>query len=43
MAIGILANEDKVNTSQLGTYMMVGEIRLEGSLVPHRGALPADS
>ena len=40
MAIGILATEDKVNTSQLGKYMMVGELSLDGSLVPIRGALP---
>lgn len=40
MAIGILATEDKVNTSRLGKYMMVGELSLDGSLVPIRGALP---
>lgn len=40
MAIGILATEDKVNTTQLGKYMMVGELSLDGSLVPIRGALP---
>ena len=40
MAIGILATEDKVNTSQLSKYMMIGELSLDGSLVPIRGALP---
>ena len=40
MAIGILATEDKVNTTQLAIYMMVGELSLDGSLVPIRGALP---
>lgn len=40
MAIGILATEDKVNTSQLSKYMMIGELSLGGSLVPIRGALP---
>lgn len=40
MAIGILATEDKVNTSQLVKYMMVGELSLDGSLVAIRGALP---
>ena len=40
MAIGILATEDKVNTSQLSKYMMIGELSLDGSLVPVRGALP---
>lgn len=40
MAIGILATEDKVNTGQLGKYMMVGELSLDGSLVPIHGALP---
>lgn len=40
MAIGILATEGKVSTSQLGKYMMVGELSLDGSLVPIRGALP---
>lgn len=40
MAIGILATEGKVNTRDLGKYMMVGELSLDGSLVPIRGALP---
>ena len=40
MAIGILATEGKVNTTQLANYMMVGELSLDGSLVPIRGALP---
>jgi magnesium chelatase family protein len=40
LAIGILAAENKVVADRLGEYMMVGEIGLDGSLRPVRGALP---
>ncbi len=39
MAIGVLATEEKVDPKQLGRYMMVGELSLDGSIVPVKGAL----
>ena len=40
MAIGILATEGIVDSRRLNRYMMVGELSLDGSLQPIRGALP---
>lgn len=40
MAIGILATENHVEADRLRRYMMIGELSLDGSLVPIRGALP---
>ena len=40
MAIGILATEGSVDTRLLNRYMMVGELSLDGSLQPVKGALP---
>ncbi len=40
MAIGILATESQVCAENLNRYMMVGELSLDGSLMPIRGALP---
>ena len=40
MAIGILATGGHVDTLKLNRYMMVGELSLDGSLQPIRGALP---
>lgn len=40
MAIGILASDGKVDTHMLKRYMMVGELSLDGSLQPIKGALP---
>ena len=40
MAIGILATEGAVDTKLLNRYMMVGELSLDGSLMPIKGALP---
>ena len=40
LAIGILAANGKVTDDRLGAYMMVGELGLDGSLLPVRGALP---
>ncbi|MCR4810932.1 MAG: ATP-binding protein [Prevotella sp.] len=40
MAIGILAADGNIDTSQLDKYMMVGELGLDGSIKPVRAALP---
>lgn len=40
IALGILAAEGAVNNERLGKYMLVGELGLDGSLRPVRGALP---
>lgn len=40
LAIGILAGEEKVKSALLGKYMLMGELSLDGSLQPIRGALP---
>lgn len=40
MAIGILATAEKVDAQILEKYMMVGELSLDGSIQPVRGALP---
>ena len=40
LAIGILATADKVKSTLLNRYMMVGELSLDGSLMPIKGALP---
>ena len=40
MAIGILGASEKIRTDMLGQYMMVGELGLDGRLLPVRGALP---
>lgn len=40
MAIGILATEEKVNHKFLAKYLMVGELSLDGSLMPIKGTLP---
>ena len=40
LAIGILAASNKVESEQLGRYMLVGELGLDGRLQPIRGALP---
>lgn len=40
MAIGILATENEVDTKLLDRYMMVGELSLDGSLMPIKGVLP---
>ena len=39
LAIGILAGDCKVESERLGEYMLVGELGLDGSLRPIRGAL----
>jgi len=40
MAIGILGTSKQINPDLLGRYMMMGELSLDGSLQPIRGALP---
>ena len=40
LAVGMLAASGQVNGEQLGKYMMVGELGLDGRLQPVRGALP---
>ncbi|MBR6304392.1 MAG: magnesium chelatase, partial [Paludibacteraceae bacterium] len=40
LAIGMLAGAEKVKTKNLNAYMIMGELSLDGSLQPIRGALP---
>ena len=40
IAIGILAASEQVNSEQLNKYIMMGELSLDGSLRPIKGALP---
>lgn len=40
MAIGILACSEKIDSHRLERVMMVGELSLDGTLQPIRGALP---
>lgn len=40
MTIGLLTASGEVKCEDLGSYMMAGELSLDGSLLPVRGALP---
>ncbi len=40
IAIGMLATDGKVKETLLNRYMLLGELSLDGSLMPVRGALP---
>lgn len=40
LAIGILAATGTINTDKLGKYLLIGELSLDGSLQPVKGALP---
>ena len=40
LAVGMLAGAEKVRTALLARYMIMGELSLDGSLQPIRGALP---
>lgn len=40
IAIGILAADGAIGTERLGSYMIMGELGLDGSLVPIKGVLP---
>jgi magnesium chelatase family protein len=43
IAIGILAANGQVNTEKLDDYLILGELSLDGTLRPIRGALPVAS
>ena len=40
MAIGVLASNEKVPLEHLSEYMIMGELSLDGSVLPVKGALP---
>ena len=40
IAIGILAASEQIKSEQVGQYVMMGELSLDGSLRPIKGALP---
>ena len=40
IAIGIMAASDMVNTDKLSRYLIMGELGLDGNLMPIKGALP---
>ncbi|MDR1882946.1 MAG: YifB family Mg chelatase-like AAA ATPase [Prevotella sp.] len=40
LAIGILAASDSLNPNKLENYMIMGELSLDGSILPIRGVLP---
>ncbi|MBP6625281.1 MAG: YifB family Mg chelatase-like AAA ATPase, partial [Chitinophagaceae bacterium] len=40
IAIGILAATEQVNTDQLHKYIIMGELSLDGTVLPIKGALP---
>lgn len=40
MAIGILAANDKIESENLGNYIIMGELSLDGELRPIKGVLP---
>ena len=40
LAIGILAGDEKISADKLGRYMLMGELSLDGTLRPIKGALP---
>lgn len=40
LAIGILAGAEKIKVDKVGDYMMMGELSLDGGLLPVRGILP---
>jgi magnesium chelatase family protein len=40
LAIGILAASQQVSTSRLADYLILGELSLDGNLVPVKGVLP---
>ena len=40
LAIGILAAAEEISAEKLGRYMIMGELSLDGSILPIRGALP---
>ena len=40
IAIGILAADEKISTDELDKYLIMGELGLDGNLMPIKGALP---
>lgn len=40
MAIGVLAANEKIPSEHLGEYMIMGELSLDGSVLPVKGVLP---
>ena len=40
IALGVLASDEKLETERLGRYMIMGELSLDGSVKPIKGALP---
>lgn len=40
IAIGILASDEKISTDKLDKYLIMGELGLDGNLMPIKGALP---
>jgi magnesium chelatase family protein len=40
LAIGVLAGDEQISDSLIGQFMMMGELSLDGSLKPIKGALP---
>ena len=40
IAVGILAADEVISTARLGQYLIMGELGLDGMLVPIKGALP---
>ena len=40
LAIGILAAAEEISANKLSRYMIMGELSLDGSILPIRGALP---
>lgn len=40
LAVGILAAAEELNASRLGHYLLMGELSLDGSVQPIKGALP---
>lgn len=40
LAIGILAAAESINAGKLNEYMLMGELSLDGSILPVKGALP---
>ncbi|GHT13975.1 magnesium chelatase [Bacteroidia bacterium] len=40
LAVGVLAGSEQINPEQVGRYVIMGELSLDGSLQPIKGALP---
>ncbi len=40
LAIGLLAADEQISADKLSSYMLMGELSLDGSILPIKGALP---